>query len=151
VLTLTVLRARDPPAEEEKEILSSTSKYVREIWDGHRVIRQCGESKTAELVFGPDIIRLPNAIGVYYEVTKGALCRKNLKPIGLCDECLTKEVDNSSLQKILGGIAPNLTLNVPDAIPKPRKVRLFVILGLSIQITVLVINALAVYCTSGNG
>jgi len=31
--------------------LSSTSKNVREIWNGNRVVRQTGESKTTEIVY----------------------------------------------------------------------------------------------------
>jgi hypothetical protein len=44
-------RARDSPDDDEKEILSSTSSNVREIWNGNRVVRQIGESNMKELVY----------------------------------------------------------------------------------------------------
>ncbi|KAK7952364.1 uncharacterized protein PG986_008092 [Apiospora aurea] len=47
-------RARDSPDDEEKEILSSTSANVREIWTGNRVVRQTGASKSTAFVFDPD-------------------------------------------------------------------------------------------------
>ena len=44
-------RARDSLDDEEKELLSSTSSSVREIWNRHRVIHQAEESQMVKLVF----------------------------------------------------------------------------------------------------
>ena len=49
------------------------------------------------------------------------------------------------LAKALRTTAPNLTLNIPKAIPPRWKVRTFVIIGVCVQIAVLSFNAVAVY------
>ena len=46
-----MLRARDSPDDEEKELLSSTSLNVREIWDGRIVVRQTGGCNMTEVLY----------------------------------------------------------------------------------------------------
>ncbi|KAH8600159.1 hypothetical protein B0O99DRAFT_590550 [Bisporella sp. PMI_857] len=133
-------RARDSPDDEEKEILSSTSQNVREIWDGNRVIRQTGPAETRELVYD----------------TKWQRGRMNeaaavpLAPPLMAERMLDvlqngKRVPGWPVYHDMDKKAPNITLNIENAIPKPWEVNLFMVSGILIQATVMVINALAVY------
>jgi ankyrin repeat protein len=58
-------RAREPRAEVERVLMSSTSKEVCELWNGESLVRVTGEPKVAELlvVFGEDCKRPPKSQG----------------------------------------------------------------------------------------
>jgi hypothetical protein len=55
--------AREPRAEVERELMSSTSKEVCELWNGESLVRVTGEPKIAELlvVFDEDCKRPPKS------------------------------------------------------------------------------------------
>jgi hypothetical protein len=144
---IEINRARDSPDDEEKEILSSTSANVREIWDGKRVIRQIGQSQTAELVYNtkwqpgfglkvaePLEVALDNSM--LQARKKSRMSSKKLGP-------RPGAKDNG--WRILAGKAPNITLHIEQAIPEPWKVMLFMSVGLMVQASVMIINALVVY------
>jgi hypothetical protein len=140
-------RARDSPDDEEKEILSSTSANVREIWDGKRVIRQIGQSQTAELVYntkwqGEFGLKVAESLEAALDNTmlqarkKGRMSSKKLGP---------RPGASDHAWKFLKDKAPSITLHIDQAIPEPWKVILFMSVGLMVQASVMVINALVVY------
>lgn len=148
----SIYRARDSPDDEEKEILSSTSTNVREIWNGDRIVRQTGGSMTMLLVFDPDLIEDSlSGIDRFYQPS--------------CLRRLHDRVEDSPgydvLSRIffryiklrhLGGelftsekVPPNLTINIDGAVPEQWTVFIFTSVGLLIQAAVMAINAVAVY------
>jgi hypothetical protein len=151
-LTLIGYRARDSPDDEEKEILSSTSLNVREVWDGNRIIRQTGESITKEYVYAPSRAEYPN-VGAKPIITalegssleyRAAKYRRDKVVI---DEFEEWELGEQPLlpTDFVVKKSPNLTLNVKNAVPETWKVRSIMGIGLLVQIGVLVFNAIAVY------
>lgn len=108
-------RVRESPYDKEKELLHSTSLKVREIWDGTQVVRQVGDPMTQVLAYDP-----------------------TWKP-GDAENALT-DVQWRKPER-----APSLTLNIPNAIPRPWMVITFMCLGLLIQAVVMTINAMIVY------
>ena len=164
-------RARDSPDDEEKEILSSTSSSVREIWNGHRVIRQAGESQVVQLVFqegrsNPDDIdpllleplqgSLENGHWVvqsFKEQRQPSFLRLLLYPFRR-DRPVKRfrlEEENNGLDEItmmtllMRKKAPNLTINIPDAVTDPLYLWLCVIVGAILQCLVFFFNAYVVY------
>lgn len=148
-LTFIGFRARDSPDDDEKEILSSTSPNVREIWNGNRVVRQTGESKTKEYFYLtawdlPGIA--PNSVILaVQESSRGILypCQfRSFKAVGDSEQ---PGEHGSYIAKMLANKAPNLTLNIERAIPEGWKVWLFLSIGILIQLGALTINAFVVY------
>lgn len=141
-------RARDSPDDEEKEILSSTSSNVREIWDGNRVVRQTGESKTIPLVYNP---KDKSLVALCVNRGSGMVPFKFLKdpglPWGILSSAFLKRNNRRrpEYERLSQNISPNLTLNTPTGIPSRRTVNFLVITGLLIQAAVFVVNAFAVY------
>ncbi|PMD64276.1 uncharacterized protein K444DRAFT_714174 [Hyaloscypha bicolor E] len=149
-LKSVISRARDSADEEEKELLSSTSATVREIWDGHRVVRQTGEPTTLELILisnwkepKPEGYQRPpfkNALNPLDEVLYAVSGSK----LGLDDPY--RGTVNPDVRRLISGKAPpNLTLNIAHAVPAQRKVVFSVCLGILIQVAMIVVNAIAVY------
>lgn len=142
-------RARDSPDDEEKEILSSTSSNVREIWDGNRVVRQTGESKTVPLIYNSKL----KSLAAMCDDPRFAMTLSNsLEKSGMLSYVLTSVVPGMMLQfpqqekqRLPHDISLNLTLNTSTGIPRKRTVSLLVIIGLLIQAAVVVVNAFAVY------
>lgn len=166
-------RARDSPDDDEKEILSSTSANVREIWNGNRVVRQTGESKTTEIVYDSAWTDTPLCTS---KPTEGLFVRPVLsltEALGDVGRDANKQyhvVDQLSdkiIYRILYRIlppeipirwngrmfygerlhkrAPNLTMNIDKTIPAPGRVLLYLGLGLFIQAMVVAVNATVVY------
>lgn len=117
-------RARDSPDDEEKELLSSTSTNVRELWDGYRVVRQTGESRTLELAYTP---------GPNWTVAHARESMQSTKDVPHWD------MVNDSAR------APNLTLNMPNSTPQTWTVLRTLMLAIVIQCAVIILNALGVY------
>jgi hypothetical protein len=46
-----IIRARESPEEAEKDLLSSTSEKLREIWNGTQVVGQIGDLTTIHSVY----------------------------------------------------------------------------------------------------
>lgn len=149
ILRKEFYRARDSPDDEEKEILSSTSSNVREIWDGHRVVRQTGESKTIPLVYNPEDKTL---VALYDHPRFSSPSPKSFREFGLVWYILLSvfprrllRIPRQDTERIPRDIPPNLTLNTPTGIPRKRTTSLLLITGLLIQAAVVVVNAFAVY------
>lgn len=121
-------RARDSPDDEEKEILSSTSGNVREIWDGHRVIRQTGPVITKTFVYDSAWNKLKNA--------PPFVARENATEFKPTHYFMSRFITNQ---------APNMILNIDGAISKPSTIAFYAIIGLVVQIFVIAFNGLAVY------
>ena len=148
-------RARDSPDDEEKELLSSTSSNVREIWDGHRIVRQTGPAKTTALITddkaptglditgqsAPSLLRLDQSQRFRLRtVHDSGLSRAKIR-----DVTPAKALNPPPDKSIFEGAPPNLTLNIPSAMPNPSTVTLFAIISLTLQAAVVAVNALAVY------
>lgn len=145
ILRKVFYRARDSPDDEEKEILSSTSSNVREIWDGKRVVRQTGESKTVPLVYNPKDHTL---VALYDEPQIFSM--RSTRYSGLLWKVLSILPARKfpirhfkRFRPVPHDISPSITHNTPG-IPRST-VKLLVITGLVFQATVVVVNALAVY------
>lgn len=141
-------RARDSPDDEEKEILSSTSSNVREIWDGNRVVRQTGESKTVPLVYHRELNYLvPMCDQRRLYMVPSKLLKSSRLPWNILRSTFLRDDIpwRQEFERLPQNISPNLTLNTPTGIPSRKTVSLLVITGLLIQAAVFVVNAFAVY------
>lgn len=154
-------RARDSPDDEEKEILSSTSPNIREVWDGNRIIRQTEESKTEEYIYNPSWMKKAEDQATLFRT----FVIMSLEDMRLCtyskEFILTKyraskrelnalrhaKYANPAMYDLMNfsSKAPNLTLNIKNAIPEAWKVRSIMFIGLFVQIGVLTFNAIEVY------
>lgn len=133
---------------------------MREIWDGNRVIRQSGESQTEEFVY-PTPKHVPSGYGtptvqdLYSAINRGefrlAMQASPLERLrfwrswnpdaeGMMIRSYDKNGEQASRVQ-----APNLTLNIPKAIPTGMQIWIFTSIGLVVQLAVLAFNALAVY------
>lgn len=134
-------RARDSRDDEKKELLSSTSSNIREIWDGARVVRQTGEKITKFFVFDTN----------WTDETQSKIItplendhRYALKPRTI-DTVRWWGLDwsgNKVSRLLKDSITPSLSLSNPKAIPSTRKTLGALCLGIIIQLTVISINAL---------
>ena len=134
-------RARDSRDDEKKELLSSTSSNIREIWDGARVVRQTGENITKIFVFDTN----------WTDETQSKIItplendhRYALKPRTI-DTVRWWGLDwsgNKVSRLLKNSITPSLSLSNPKAIPSTRKTLGALCLGIIIQLTVISINAL---------
>jgi hypothetical protein len=171
-------RARDSPDEEEKDILSSTSENVREIWDGNRVIRQTGEPKTTQFVHrvnkgggarqdrwglwtleeavqsqnsSPSVYGPTSTISEYQDPESRSLWyyKNNNLPTfslpALTSRQSRKETNHRSLAENLKVKAPNLTLNTPEAVRSSTEIWFLASVGLLVQLTVIIFNAVVAY------
>ncbi|KAI9800395.1 MAG: hypothetical protein M1825_004165 [Sarcosagium campestre] len=155
-------RARDSPEDEEKEVLSSTSNAVREIWNGHRVIRQSGESQMVELVLNqgsrtdvpPTLCPLVNGFEfgtwvikpvrkIHQRVFSYALSLVDCRNRRMADAQESEEIE--LIKTLMKSKAPNLTLNIPIAATDSRHLRKWVVLGGAFQFSVFVFNATVAY------
>ncbi|PMD34990.1 hypothetical protein L207DRAFT_436420, partial [Hyaloscypha variabilis F] len=142
-------RAREDPDDDEKEILSSTSKDVREIWNGNRVVRQTGESKTTEIVYDSAWADTPLSNSKPTEGVRD--CEPTVAPHSLEITLYSRprnpySPDTYEFWKNEGEKrAPNLTLNIDKTVPEPGKVLLCLGIGLLIQAAVIIVNATVVY------
>ncbi|KAK8140541.1 mfs general substrate transporter [Apiospora sp. TS-2023a] len=134
-------RARGSPDDEEKELLSSTSANVREIWTGNRVVRQTGASKTTVFMFNPNR-HTNNAQGLYPRYGLISLSNHLEKRPHMKLSAITPK---STLRGHADIILPNITLNVQGAIPNERMVVGWAFIGLSLQALVLMIIAIVTY------
>ncbi|KAK8048655.1 hypothetical protein PG994_010385 [Apiospora phragmitis] len=130
----------ETPDDEEKEILSSTSANVREIWIGNRVVRQTGASKSTAFIFNqnwhtPFQEWYPNwkmrSLDKYFEERPDQI-----------DPLITPK---PTLRGRADIVSPNITLNVQGAIPDMWVVAGFAIIGLSLQALVMAIIAIVAY------
>lgn len=163
-------RARDSPDDEEKELLSSTSSSVREIWNGHRVIRQTGESQAVQLVFREGRFE-PNDMDILvleplqnkletreWVVERFKQRQSSFLRLPLCPfrrdrpvRRIREEEGNDDLAdiklmtRLMKKKAPNLTINIPEAITDPMYLWLCVTIGAILQCLVFFFNAYVVY------
>jgi hypothetical protein len=159
-------RARDSPDDEEKDILSSTSENVREIWNGQRIIRQTGTSQTTEYVytnrrdidgksFVPSTWTLQSALvegnerpplyGIKPKWLRPWKRRKNVLDAENPNALKGPVSDPKKLSESLDGRSPNLTLNIKGVIPSQTQLWALTSLGVVVQAIAFVFNALAVY------
>lgn len=150
-------RARDSPDDEEKELLSSTSSSVREIWNGHRVIRQAGEPQIVELVFqegrssGLLLVPLQEDLESRNWVVERCKERRQLSFSRLLSRLFRGNREEEDLDEIelitslMRKKAPNLTMNIPNAITDPMHLWRCVFIGAILQCLVFVFNAYVVY------
>ncbi|KAK8089996.1 hypothetical protein PG997_004957 [Apiospora hydei] len=135
-----VMLGPETPHDEEKEVLSSTSANVREIWTGNRVVRQTGASKSTAFVFDPNWVAHLDASGQTWDLqslNKHFEERRNLPdPLIAPDPKLRGRADS---------VSPSITLNVRGAIPDTRLVIVFGIIGLLLQALVIAMIAVATY------
>ena len=166
--------ARDSPDDEEKEVLSSTSTNVREIWNGNRVVRQTGGSKTTMLIWdenqvsgptvGHGVFFYPACLSRFHEPSINPARQYRVRDkLGRGKEGKTREQPPSGITAPAGydsdsedpapssrdpvadKVPPNLTVNISHAIPPKSAVWVMTCVGLLVQATVMVINALMVY------
>ena len=152
-------RARDSPDEDEKEILSSTSINTREIWDGYRTVRQTGPSMTTAMVFDPALVK--GSRRARNQFNKPPCLRQLQDPLPYDDTLppgpgirllpgqkfayMDKRV---LVQRVLlpPDVPPNLTFNGAVRPDKQRKLVVALLaVGILIQMTVMVVNAVVVY------
>ncbi|KAI1742809.1 hypothetical protein F4680DRAFT_411795 [Xylaria scruposa] len=157
-------RARDSPDDEEKEILTSTSVNVREIWNGTRVVRQTGKSKTTAIVFsghGEDfgVHRLSDDLRRELRTRRFRADRKKTweMPFSTKDSSSADALDAEPHYDeelplrgpretgISDKVPPNLTLNMLGTIPSQSTALVLTIIGLLVQTVVIIINGLIVY------
>lgn len=148
-------RARDSPDDEEKELLSSTSSSVREIWNGHRVIRQTGESQAVQLVFREGRFERNDVDIVVLEPLQNKLETREWvverfrrdRPVRRIREEEGNDdlADIKLMTRLMKKKAPNLTINIPEAITDPMYLWLCVTIGAIFQCLVFFFNAYVVY------
>ena len=155
VILSKIRRARDTADDEEKEILSSTSANVREIWDGTRVVRQTGESKTTILLFDENCFDQPGHARYPLQRLEILGCpsrnavithdsRRYWKPPGDYRGLIhARSLDTRFWRS--EDISTNLTLSNQGVILSGRKSVGFVFIGILIQCAVMGFNALVVY------
>jgi hypothetical protein len=156
---LSGFRARESPDDDEKEILSSTSPNVREVWDGKQVIRQLGDSKTTEYVYRPGRF-CSKVISEVHGSSNEIFCPYQFRSFKSIAYGYTDDDDAESsisgassvhqaLDSFTGSMlakkAPNLTLNIEKTIPEEWEVLALMSFGVLVQLGVISINALMVY------
>ncbi|KAI8632861.1 hypothetical protein F5Y19DRAFT_332212 [Xylariaceae sp. FL1651] len=142
-------RARESPDDEERELLSSTSRNVREIWNGRRVIRQTGPCVTKPFVFDKNSIKDSiSGLGRFNQPS----CLWPLEPESVSYTSFFQRTRFGIRENyarwffpISETISPNLTTNIDGAVPSRFTVICFACLALLIQALVMVINALVFY------
>lgn len=165
-------RAREPRAQVEAELLSSTSKEVCEMWNGTSLVRLRGSSNVVELVvaFTPEGTRPPEDknFGLHLKESddKNRVIEtqqhknksdnkknKNEKQIvndaGIEDDVessgsVTQGSTTQPLTPGLGSPGPNLSLNY---LPSPGSIELtaFSVIAVILQVAVLFLDALITY------
>jgi hypothetical protein len=136
---------------------------VREIWDGHRVVRQTGGCQTVELTYDPtwthlsmsdaskfgegkkSVVSLEESLRVRngFIMAKEGSGHFNSRKAVLGDDFRGLSADEA--ESVVYKKAPNMTLNIGTAIPPTTDAFYFMCLGLFVQVLVAVINGLAVY------
>ncbi|KAL9078185.1 MAG: hypothetical protein Q9157_002908 [Trypethelium eluteriae] len=174
LLKAVIGRAHDSPADEEKDILSSTSREVREVWDGNRVIRQAGASQATEIVYSTEREMIPGSeyaldgpvwtrslVSAVYGDPSFPRWREQQPPCEVCDYKFRQSFgqrrgtfdseDSLAVSKARGSggdvaeKAPNLIMNVPKAIPTRSSIWIWAFIGLLVQSVVFIVNGLGVY------
>ena len=131
-------RAREPRGEAEKELLSSTSHEVCELWSNDRVVRVLGSDPRINEVL---VDETPGEENFYQleEALKLDLvsCSKNFENV--------KESNPHRHSKRLEAWPPNLTLNLLYRAERRLPIQLGATLGVILQTIVLVVQGLITY------
>ncbi|KAH7390337.1 hypothetical protein BKA64DRAFT_696475 [Cadophora sp. MPI-SDFR-AT-0126] len=137
-------RARESRAMAEAELLSSTSDEVCELFDGNQIVRVLGEPDTKEFVYR----ERSNSGGYGSEPMVWALQAL----MGKGDRRIIAQNSRNKLlgseQDLIEGLllsAPNIILNVPEAVAPRWELWLFAWVGIISQVAVLILGALTTY------
>lgn len=166
LLKALVGRSRENRASIEAEVLSSTSTRVRELWDGERIVKEAGESRTTEVIYnqkqqlktGKMLVQtFPNAVSgprfslMYRLQTKASGVEKLKMAFGWNGKApdghnnITSAADEPFLKERLQTEAPNISLNVSGVIALRAEIWVFGIIGYVLQLGVLAVAGLSVY------
>ncbi|RAL09283.1 uncharacterized protein BO97DRAFT_427553 [Aspergillus homomorphus CBS 101889] len=142
--------AEDKPAHVERDLMSSTSSEVSEIWDGKKVVRVIAPSRVSELFFtGFDASQLSYGFFTAHDAKFGAriLERKHQWSTDWDWEFQLWEQNLDQQQRLAAAercYPPNLMLNLGPYRRLPW-LWAFTILGLVLQAAVIVMIALATF------
>jgi hypothetical protein len=139
-------RARESRANAEKEILSSTSEDVCELWSGREIVRELGNPEgmkdiillreTNGLLSHSSISTSSTFVGTLIFDINGAIAEYILQR----PESLTKE----EISDISNG-APNIALNVRNSTVSKRELLAWTVFGTILQISALAFPAVSTY------
>ncbi|KAF2279078.1 uncharacterized protein EI97DRAFT_371595, partial [Westerdykella ornata] len=132
-LKALVGRAREGLATAERELLSSTSADVCELWSGQEVVRQFGKPQIKELVF--------------YGRTKSEVDKVTDLKGALAGHVLSAGRHELSEEKRdqITSQSPNIALNIEGSTSPPLELWCFAAVGILLQSTALIVPALATY------
>ena len=128
--TSTVHSARESRATAELELLSATSGEVCEMWSGSEIVRVAGQPSTTPYIL--DKTCKPEKIMTLSEALKQNIYLQSNSP-----------TDMEDLNP-----APNLTINVQNAISLSWQLSTLVITGIIVQLTAFVLSAVIVFSWS---
>ncbi|KAH7094410.1 hypothetical protein FB567DRAFT_585784 [Paraphoma chrysanthemicola] len=144
VLKAFVGRARESKANAEKEILSSTSEDVCELWSGREVVRELGNPEgMKELVLleesvqfdlgltEPSLTEPTRVLDISAAVTAGVLSKPNALP-------------EEEVPAISNG-APNIALNVRNSTVSSTELTVWAFIATLLQLSALVFPAITTY------
>lgn len=151
VLKAFVGRARESRANAEKEILSSTSADVCELWSGQEIVRELGNPEGMKDLI---LLREPIEIGVnsrrgrrrpYARDAETEPTRVLDITSAVSNNILTsRHIEDEELINISNG-APNIALNVRNSTASPRELIAFAVVGTLLQLGGLVFPAVTTY------
>jgi hypothetical protein len=133
-------RARESRANAEKEILSSTSEDVCELWSGQEIVRELGNPRGMK-----DIILLDEEIQI-------AGARQPTRVLDISSAVTNKILEleqpssltDDEISDISNG-APNIALNVRKSTVSPRELLAWAVFGTMLQLSALVFPAVSTY------
>jgi hypothetical protein len=140
-------RARESRANAEKEILSSTSEDVCELWNGREIVRELGNPEGMK-----DIILLEKEtdflISSSRSSTSSSFVGTRIFDInGAIAECILREpklLTQAEISDISNG-APNIALNVRNSTVSKRELLAWAVFGTMLQLSALAFPAVSTY------
>ncbi|KAF5579669.1 2-oxoisovalerate dehydrogenase subunit mitochondrial precursor [Fusarium pseudocircinatum] len=115
----------------EQELLSSTSENVCEMWNGQQIVRLIGDSEELKTL-------IATKDGKVYDI-QTAFNHGQLSASSQDNPLAPEELES------LSNAAPNLALNVPNAITAPHELWIWTALGVLLQLFALVFPALTTF------
>ena len=119
--------ARESRAAAELELLSATSGEVCEMWSGSQIVRVAGQPSTMQYIINRTVG--PETVMTLSEALKQNIYIQSSSPT---------DTENSNA-------APNLTINVQNALSISWQLLTLAAVGVLIQLTAFVISAIIVY------
>ncbi|KAK1764248.1 hypothetical protein QBC33DRAFT_595504 [Phialemonium atrogriseum] len=129
-LKAIVGRAREPDADVELELMSSTSSDVCELWNGAGIVRVVGSPSIIELIY-----RSPDEANLCNDGTDG----------DKLEESLASSNADIEVSRRFSASPPNIVLNVSGGIVRGWELMIAAAIGMVLQAGVLVYDGLITY------